>query len=150
MMKDRKMSPTTQKAMVLVLLANFGCGGGSTVPFTDNSQDADKYALSVKQAVSDQVAGAMSSSEPADQISTLVTLLENPDNRPSGPHEAIYLEILDAAKDISIDLSATEGRPEGLEETLAKLKALADKLPGTVKETVVEGEPDGGGMAEQD
>lgn len=149
-MKDRKMSPTLHKAILLVLLTNIGCGGGgSTVPFTDNSQDADKYALSVKQAVSDQVAGALSSSEPADQISAIVTLLENPDHRPAGPHEAIYLEILAAAKDITLDFSTVEGRPEGIEESLAKLTGLADKLPGTVKETVVEG-GQGGGAAEQD
>lgn len=149
-MKDRKMCLTMRKAILLVLLANSGCSGGSTVPFEDNSQDADKYALSVKQAVSDQVAGARSSSEPADQISAIVTLLENPDHRPVGPHEPIYLEILAAAKDITLDFSTTDGRPEGLEESLAKLKALADKLPGTVKEAVLEEGQGGGGAAEQD
>lgn len=149
-MKDRKMCLTMRKAILLVLLANSGCSGESTVPFKDNSQDADKYALSVKQAVSDQVAGAMSSSEPADQISAIVTLLENPDHRPTGPHEAIYLEILAAAKDITLDFSTTEGRPEGLEESLAKLKALADKLPGTITEAVVEEGQGGGGAAKQD
>ena len=92
---------------------------------------------------------ALSSSEPADQISAIVTLLENPDHRPAGPHEAIYLEILAAAKDITLDFSTVEGRPEGIEESLAKLTGLADKLPGTVKETVVEG-GQGGGAAEQD
>ncbi len=79
-----------------------------------------------------------------------MTLLENPDHRPAGPHEAIYLEILAAAKDITLDFSTTEGRPEGLEESLAKLKALADKLPGTGKEAVVEEGQGGGGAAEQD
>jgi hypothetical protein len=57
MMKDRKMSPTIRKAVLLILLTNVGCGGGgSTVPFEDNSQDADKYAESVKQTVSVQIA----------------------------------------------------------------------------------------------
>ncbi len=137
-MKDVKMYRTMQMPVLLVLLASFGCGGGSTVPFEDNSQDADKYALSVKQSASDQIAGAMSSPEPGDQISAIVSLLENPDNRPAGPHEAIYLEILAAAEKLTADCNAAQGRPDGLEESLTKLKALADKLPGTVNEAVVE------------
>ncbi len=149
-MKDRKMSPTLHKTILLVLLTNIGCGGGgSTVPFQDNSQDADKYAQSVKQTVSDQVAAAMSSPEPADETSTLVSLLEDPDTRPSGPHEAIYLEILAAAQKLTSECNAAQGRPEGLEQSLTELKALADKLPGTVVESVSE-EAQGGSAAEQD
>ena len=150
MMKDRKMSTTVRKAVLLMLVANVGCGsGGSTVPFKDNSQDADKYAQSVKQTVSVQVAAAMTSSEPADETSTLVSLLENPKSRPSGPHEAIYLEILAAAEKITLDCNVAEGRPEGLEQSLTELKALAEKLPGTVVEELPEG-TQGSGAAGQD
>ena len=149
-MKDRKMSPTLHKAILLVLLTSIGCGGGgSTVPFEDNSQDADKYAQGVKQTVSDLVTVAMTSSEPADETSTLVNLLESPDNRPSGPHEAIYLELLAAAEKITLDCNVAEGRPEGLEQSLTELKAIADKLPGTVAESVPES-AQGGSMPEQD
>ncbi|MBC7967809.1 MAG: hypothetical protein H7Z17_18005 [Fuerstia sp.] len=99
--------------------------------------------------MSDQVASAKKSVEPADQISTIVGLLESPDNRPSGPHEAIYLEILAAAQKLNSQCNAAQGRPEGLEQSLTDLKAIADKLPGTVAENV-SGEAQDGGMAEQD
>ena len=139
MKKDLKMSRTTHIVVLLVLLTSFGCGGGSTVPFTDNSQDTDAYAQSVKQAVADQVALAMTSSEPGDQIATISNMLENPDNRPQGPHEAIYLEIRSAAQDIILECNAAEdGRPDGLEESLTKLQALAEKLPGSVALTAQE------------
>lgn len=137
-MKDPKMTQTFRTAVLLTLLTSFGCGGGSTVPFTDDSQNADKYAQSVKQTVSDLVTAARISSEPADETSTLVSLLESPDNRPSGPHEQIYLELLAAAQKITQECSAAQGRPEGLEQSLTELKALADKLPGTVEVTVPE------------
>lgn len=133
MMKARKMTPAIRKAVLLIMLTNVGCGGAeSTVPFTDDSQDADKYALSVKQTVSDQVAAAMVSPEPADETSTLVSLLEDPDNRPSGPHEAVYQEILAAAQKLTQECVAANGKPQGLAESLKALKAISDKLPGTV------------------
>jgi hypothetical protein len=139
MMKDCQMSPYLRNVLLVALLANIGCGGGSTVPFKDNSQDTDAYAQSVKQAVADQVALAMTSSEPGDQIASIANLLENPDNRPQGPHESIYLEIRSAAQDIMLECSAAaEGRPDGLEESLTKLQALAEKLPGTVALTAQE------------
>jgi hypothetical protein len=149
LMKALKMSPTIPKAVLLILLTNVGCGGGSTVPFTDDSQNAEKYAASVKQIVSDECAAAQTSSEPADQISTIVALLESPDNRPSGPHEAIYLEILAAAQKLNSECNAAQGRPEGLEQSLTDLKAIADKLPGTVAEKVDE-DGQGGSMPGED
>ena len=120
------------------MFTSFGCGGGSTVPFTDDSQNAEKYAQSVKQTVADVVTAAATSSEPADATSALVSLLESPDNRPSGPHEPIYLELLAAAQKITQECNAAQGRAEGLEQSLADLKAISDKLPGNVEVTVPE------------
>lgn len=111
-MKEPTISPTMRHAVFLILLTGSGCGGSeSTVPFNDDSQDADKYASSVKQIVADEVAAAVRSAEPADQISTIVGLLENPDSRPSGPHESIYLEILAAAQKLNGECAAANGKP---------------------------------------
>ena len=127
------MSPTMRKVALLSLMTGFGCGAPeSKVPFTDNSQDTTAYALTVKQAVSDQVLLAMTSSEPADQLTTLTSMLELPENRPQGEHEPIYLEILAAAQKLSQECAAANGKPQGLAESLKALKAISDKLPGTV------------------
>lgn len=121
---------------ILSLLAVLGCGPAeSTVPFTDNSQDTTAYALTVKQAVSDQVTLAMTSKEPADQMATLTSMLELPENRPQGEHEPIYLEILAAAQKLSKECAEANGKPKGLAESLKALKAISDKLPGTVSES---------------
>lgn len=135
-MKDPTMSRLMRHAVLLILLTASGCGGSeSTVPFNDDSQDADKYAASVKQIVADEVAAAVRSDEPADQISTIVGLLENPDSRPSGPHESIYLEILAAAQKLNEECVKNSGKPKDLAESLKTLKAISDKLPGTVVES---------------
>jgi len=138
MKKAQSMFSMLSKVTLLTILAStsIGCGSGeSTVPFTDDSKDADAYALSVKQAVADQVASAATSSEPADQVSVLVSLLEDKGNRPAGPHEAIYGEILTAAQMLTVECQAApNGRPDGLDKSLEDLAAISNKLPGTVKE----------------
>ena len=132
-MKDPTMSRIMRHAVLLILLTASGCGGSeSTVPFNDDSQDADKYAASVKQIVADEVVAAVRSAEPADQISTIVGLLENPDSRPSGSHESVDLEILAAAKKLNEECATANGKPKDLAESLKNLKAISDKLPGTV------------------
>ncbi len=125
--------PTLRKVVLLSLVISCGCvAPESTVPFTNNSQDTTAYALTVKQAVSDQVTVAMTSSEPADQLAALASMLELSENRPQGEHEPIYLEILAAAQKLSQECAAANGKPKGLAESLNALKAIADKLPGTV------------------
>ncbi len=122
--------------LAVLAVSCFGCGSaGTPVPFNDNSQDTDAYALSVKQSVMDQIAAAKTSSEPGDSISALVNLLEVPGNRPPGPHEPIYLEILAAAQKVTAECAAApNGKPKTLAQSLKDLTAIADKLPGTVED----------------
>jgi len=108
-----------------------GCGS-SERPFTDNSKDADLYALDVKQIAFSTVTMAKRSREPADQIQILVGEIESQEanNRPVGSYKPIYAELLAAAKPLLEDCKNANGKPANLAVRLDALKAIAEKLPG--------------------
>jgi hypothetical protein len=120
--------------LLLLPLALSGCGP-SEPPFTDNSKDADLYAADVKQIALDAVQRARRSREPADQIQTLVSELENQESnsRPVGPHKAIYSELLNLSKEFIKECNSGGGKPANVGPRLDSLAKLAERLPGQVQ-----------------
>jgi hypothetical protein len=121
-------------AFLLAPLLLAGCGSPDR-PFTDNSKDADLYAADVKQIAYSTVSRAKRSREPADQVQVLVTELESQEsnNKPAGPHKAVYGDMLAAAKLLLEDCKKANGKPANLNSRLDAIKVIADKLPGQVQ-----------------
>jgi len=120
-------------AFVSAALVLSGCGP-SEKPFTDNSKDPDLYAKDVKQLTLDAVQRARRSSEPADQVQTIVTEIEgqSANGRPVGSNKPVYDELLVAAKKFVEDAKKADGKPANVSSRLDELKKIADKLPGEV------------------
>src|SRR4051812_30051229 len=99
-------------ALLSVSLVLSGCGP-SERPFTDNSKDPDMYAKDVKQIALDAVQRARRSSEPADQVQTIISEIEgqSANNRPVGSHKPLYDELLAASKKFVEDAKKTDGKP---------------------------------------
>jgi hypothetical protein len=117
--------------MLLSLLALAGCGGEQ--PYTDNSRDPAAYAKDVKHLVLESVEIAKKSSEPADQILTIVTELKQSGERPVGEHKATYDQLLEKANALlSACQSASNGKPANLTQSLEELAQIAQTLPGEV------------------
>lgn len=119
---------------LLAPLLLLGCGTPER-PFTDNSKDADLYATDVKQIAFSTVVRAKRSREPADQIQVLVSEIESQESnhRPVGAHQAIYAELLAAAKPLLEDCKKANGKAPNLNSRLDALKVIAEKLPGQVQ-----------------
>ncbi len=113
----------------LAVVALMGCGGE---PIVDHSRDPQMFALDVKELTAQSVAEARTSSEPADALFNLVDTLAELGAQPTGQHLSRYQEIRALATGIYEDAQAVDGRPEGLEERLDQLWALAEQLPGQV------------------
>jgi hypothetical protein len=100
-------------------------------PTVNHSQDPEAYAKDVKQIVYNQVASAAKSREPADQMQSIITELEQKD-RPHGNYKGTYAELLSTAREIHADAKKVDGRPSNLMPRLNKLKQTAESLPGQV------------------
>ncbi len=111
--------------LCLAVLVAAGCAK----PPVDNSQDPDAYARDVKQLVLTQVGAASKSREPADQIATVVTELQQTD-RPRGKYQDTYDTLLTLAQGIKADCEKAKGRPDNLTARLDEMKKLAQSLPG--------------------
>lgn len=117
--------------VLLALLLLVGCGGGQ--PYTDNSRDPASYAKDVKQLVLEHVEIAKKSSEPADQVLTIVTELKQTGERPVGEHKATYDQLLEKSNALlSACQSASNGKPSNLTQALNEIAQLAQSLPGEV------------------
>ena len=116
--------------LCLVALAWIGCAGD---PVVDHTRDPDMFAFDVKEVTADSVAQARVSDEPADALSGLVDILAELRAQPTGGHLSLYQEIGALATEIYEEAEALDGRPEGLEERLDQLWALAEQLPGDVE-----------------
>jgi len=109
-----------------------GCGGGESLPYTDNSKDPESYAKDVKLITIQAVRGARASSEPIDSLDPLVAELESSNKRPVGSYQATYTEVLALAKEARDACAAANGKPSGLEGMLKKLEQSVESLPGEV------------------
>jgi len=117
--------------VLLTLLMLAGCGGEQ--PYTDNSRDPASYAKDVKQLVLEHVEIAKKSSEPADQVLTIVTELKQTGERPSGEHKATYDQLLEKSNALlTACQSASNGKPANLTQALNEIAELAQSLPGEV------------------
>lgn len=117
--------------VLLTLLALVGCGGEQ--PYTDNSRDPLAYAKDVKQLVLEHVEIAKTSSEPADQVLTIVTELKQTAERPTGEHKATYDQLLEKSNALlSACEAASNGKPANLAQSLNEIAQLAQSLPGEV------------------
>ena len=118
----------------VLVLAWMGCADGSVV---DHTRDPDLFAWDVKEVTASSVAEARGSDEPADALFNLVDMLADLGAQPTGPHLSIYQEMRTMANQIYEDAQAEDERPEGLDERLDALWALAEQLPGEVQEPQV-------------
>ncbi len=117
--------------VLLTLLMLAGCGGEQ--PYTDNSRDPASYAKDVKQLVLEHVEIAKKSSEPADQVLTIVTELKQTGERPTGEHKATYDQLLEKSNALlTACQSASNGKPANLTQALNEIAELAQSLPGEV------------------
>jgi hypothetical protein len=119
-------------SLCLSVLLISGCGtGGSSVPYTDHSRDAEAFALTIKQMVFDIVEDAKNSKEPAESLEAIVDSFEGKLNRlPVGDYRDTYEELLTVASSLYSECEAAGGRPPNLVSQLDELWAVADKLPG--------------------
>lgn len=114
----------------LVVVAIGGCGP-SEQPFTDNSQDAEAFAKSIKSLVLNTAESAKKSAQPADTLRGLVTALSELENAPVGTYGPTYEELLVLAKGL---LEKSEsGKPSDFQPRLAEISKLAQTLPGDVE-----------------
>lgn len=114
---------------LVFLAALVGCGGGSDLPYTDHSKDPEAYARNVKALVLGVAADAKTSREPADDLASIVTELEQKD-RPRGSYGPIYDELLTNARTLQEECARASGRPSGLDRRLDELAKIAQQLPG--------------------
>ncbi len=121
--------------LCLAVLALIGCGGEAVV---DHSRDPQMFAEDIKELTAQSVAEARTSSEPADALFNLVDMLAELGSQPTGQHLSVYQDIRGLASEIYEDARAVDGRPDGLEERLDRLWALAEQLPGRVEIEEVE------------
>lgn len=119
-------------SLSLFTLAVVGCGGGESLPYTDNSQDPEAYAKDVKLITIQAARGARASSEPVDSLDPLVRELEKSETRPVGSYQSTYAEVLALAKEARDACAAAGGKPSGLEGMLKKLEKSVESLPGEV------------------
>lgn len=122
----------------ILMLALFGfiigCGSEGR-PFEDHSRDPERYAKTVKDLVMVQLAEAMRSKEPEDELDVIVQELSNNSDKPTGSYSGIYDRILAAATELkSACESAPKGRPSNLKSKLDEIKKIAEELPGEVRE----------------
>ena len=113
--------------MLLTLAGLAGCGGETLI---DHSRDPQAFAEDVRKLVAVSVAEARSSSEPADAMFSLVDLLEELDQHPTGSHRDLYEQLQALAGEIYQESEQAGGPPAGLEQRLDQLWALAEPLPG--------------------
>lgn len=118
------------RSVLLVLTAGLiGCGPGG--PQVDDSQDADKYAATIKNLVIDHANLAARSKEPGDFMDPIISELEHTD-RPSAPHQAVYDDLRAKAEAIRAACEASGRPPADLAKRLDALKKTAEQLPGAV------------------
>lgn len=114
----------------LLIVAMAGCGPGEQ-PFTDNSQDAEAFAKSIKSLVLNTAESAKKSPQPADTLRGMVTALSELEKAPVGTYGATYEELLVLSKGL---LEKSEsGKPADFQPRLAEITKLAQTLPGDVE-----------------
>jgi hypothetical protein len=118
-----------------VLVGLAGCGGGSSLPYTDNSRDPEALATNLKQVVLTAVYEAKDAREPADALAMIVTAFDGNKRRqmPVGSYGPIYDELAAVATQWYEACESADGRAPGLEGGLAQLEELAAQLPGDVE-----------------
>lgn len=114
----------------VLTLGLVGCGGGSSVPYTDNSQDAEALARNVKELIVNAVADARKSKEPQDHIANVVAATAPKPGKPTGSFEGTYAQIHTAAEQLVEACERAGGPTPDLKQKLDELLKLADALPG--------------------
>lgn len=117
--------------LLIALLCLVGCH--SEAPYTDNSRDSAAYAVDVKRVILEHVETARKSSEPGDQVLTIVTELRQSKDRPVGEQGPIYADLLAKAEALLNECnSAPNGKPASLSRSLDELVKTTQTLPGEV------------------
>ncbi len=97
-----------------------------------HSRDPELFSLDIKRLVLNQVEEAKVSKEPGDEISPILSELDNLESRPVGDHLAIYQQLKEKATALHGKCMAVEGRPNDLTKGLEEIVQLANQLPGEV------------------
>lgn len=116
-------------SLLVACLSLVGCGS-SGVPFNDDSQDTEKFAVLIRQVVAESVADARKSSEPADQI-RLISDAVRGGNKPVGQYGEIYQRLGVAANELTEACERADGPTPDLGKKLDELLAIAEELPGS-------------------
>lgn len=108
-----------------------GCGGRSSQPFTDNSQDPELLARNIKQLVVNEVSDARKSRDPYDHLRVIYTSIPEPGARkPIGDYGDVYTRISTLAESLTEATERANGPTPDLQKKLDQLLAIADELPG--------------------
>lgn len=116
-------------AIVASVLFLGGCSG--------KNQDLDtgdpaKYAEKIKNRVHNMVEAVRRSPGSArEQASVLLEELEVYEKQPVGEHETVYAQLLQNCWEL-VEAAGRSGSGAEVARKLNEMKALADKLPGTV------------------
>ncbi len=121
----------SNKVCLLLVMGLIGCGAGGPVP--QDNKDPELFAADVKRVVLLQVEEARRSREPGDEISSIVSELENYQKRPVGNYADTYAQLQQKAKELHAKCEEVDGRPSDLASALDELVELANQLPGEVK-----------------
>lgn len=119
-----------------LLFGVVGCGGGSSVPYTDNSQDPEALARNIKELIVNSVADARTSKEPQDHLRNIVSAVSPGTNKPMGSYEGTYAQIRESAEQLMEACERANGPTSDLRVKLDELLKLADGLPGDFKPLV--------------
>jgi hypothetical protein len=106
-----------------------GCLKG---PAKLDTKDPDYYAQKIKRQVYELVQAAWQDPKAAGpQGSVLLEELEGYKTQPVGDHEATYEQLLQKCREL-VEAANRRASQAQIRKTLGEMKALADKLPGTV------------------